>query len=104
VNSGVGNVGPSGGTPAKVEDVSARAGGKNAERNTEKSAEKDSGTGKSPPAIAEKATPVQHRVKPGETLYSIARDYRTSVPALKQSNPFLAERGLQAGDVLSVQQ
>jgi peptidoglycan lytic transglycosylase D len=46
---------------------------------------------------------VQHRVKAGETLYSIARAYNTTVSALKQSNGFLAERALQAGDVLTIQ-
>lgn len=45
----------------------------------------------------------QHVVKPGETLYSIARSLKTTVPALKLSNPFLAERALEAGDVLTVQ-
>ena len=45
-----------------------------------------------------------HRVKPGETLYSIARAHQTTVSALKQANPFLAERSLQAGDVLAIQQ
>ena len=49
------------------------------------------------------AQPVQHRVKPGETLYSIAHSYGTTVPALKQSNPFLADRSLEAGDVLTIQ-
>ena len=46
---------------------------------------------------------VSHRVKPGETLYSIAHDYQISVSALRQANPFLAERELQAGDVLHIQ-
>lgn len=46
----------------------------------------------------------EHRVKPGETLYSIARANRTTVSALKQANPFLSERSLQAGDVLAIQQ
>jgi membrane-bound lytic murein transglycosylase D len=45
----------------------------------------------------------QHRVKPGETLYSIARSYGTTVSALRQSNSFLSARSLQAGDVLVVQ-
>ncbi len=45
-----------------------------------------------------------HRVKPGETLYSIAREHQTTVSALKQANPFLTERSLQAGDVLAIQQ
>ena len=46
---------------------------------------------------------LQHRVKPGETLYSIARVYGTTVSALRQSNTFLTERSLQAGDVLTIQ-
>ena len=45
----------------------------------------------------------QHRVKPGETLYSIAKTYGTTVTALKHSNTFLAARALQAGDVLTIQ-
>ncbi len=48
--------------------------------------------------------PEAHRVKPGETLYSIARAHQTTVSALRQANPFLAERSLQAGDVLAIQQ
>ena len=45
----------------------------------------------------------QHKVKPGETLYSIARAYGVSVTALRQANPFLAQRALEAGDVLKIQ-
>jgi membrane-bound lytic murein transglycosylase D len=51
----------------------------------------------------EKPESLEHQVKPGETLYSIARDYQTSVSAIRQSNPFLADRPLQAGDVLTIQ-
>jgi membrane-bound lytic murein transglycosylase D len=54
-------------------------------------------------AHPEKGEPVQHRVKKGETLYSIARAYGTTVTALKNSNPFLADRPLAAGDVLTIQ-
>jgi membrane-bound lytic murein transglycosylase D len=54
-------------------------------------------------AQSEKPSSLEHRVKPGETLYSIAHDYQTSVSALRQSNPFLADRPLQAGDVLTIQ-
>ena len=46
---------------------------------------------------------LRHRVEAGETLYSIARTYRTTVSALRQSNPFLADRSLEAGDVLTIQ-
>ena len=45
---------------------------------------------------------VQHRVKAGETLFSIAREYGTTVAALRQANPVLKDRALEAGDVLSV--
>ena len=40
--------------------------------------------------------------KRGETLYSIAREYGTTVASLRQSNPFLSGRSLVAGDVLKV--
>jgi len=46
---------------------------------------------------------LRHRVEAGETLYSIARIYRTTVSALRQWNPFLADRSLEAGDVLMIQ-
>jgi membrane-bound lytic murein transglycosylase D len=52
---------------------------------------------------ADKSDPVQHRVKSGETLYSIAHSYGTTITALKQSNPFLSDRSLEAGDVLTIQ-
>jgi membrane-bound lytic murein transglycosylase D len=44
----------------------------------------------------------RHRVKRGETLYSIAHAYKTTVDQLKESNPFLEERPLQPGDVLAI--
>jgi LysM repeat protein len=46
--------------------------------------------------------PVEHRVKRGETLYSIAREYGTTVASLRHANPFLAGRSLVAGDVLKI--
>ena len=46
---------------------------------------------------------LEHRVKPGETVYSIAREYRTTVTAIREANGFLADRPLQAGDVLTIQ-
>jgi len=48
------------------------------------------------------SSPVVHRVKPGETLWSIARTYQTTVETLRGANPFLRSRGLQAGDSLKV--
>jgi LysM repeat protein len=55
------------------------------------------------PAKPEKTAAEIHRVKPGETLYSIAKQYGITVAALRQSNPFLSDRSLQAGDTLNVQ-
>ena len=45
---------------------------------------------------------VVHRVKPGETLYSIARNYQTTVEALRSGNRFLLNRSLEAGDTLRI--
>jgi membrane-bound lytic murein transglycosylase D len=47
-------------------------------------------------------SPVIHRVRAGETLWSIARAYQTTVETLRRANPFLLRRGLQAGDSLKV--
>ena len=44
-----------------------------------------------------------HRVQAGETLWSIAKTYSTTVEALRLGNPFLTSRGLQAGDSLKVE-
>jgi membrane-bound lytic murein transglycosylase D len=43
-----------------------------------------------------------HAVKPGETLWSIAREQRTTVEALRAANPSLASRQLRAGDLLAI--
>ena len=45
---------------------------------------------------------VKHVVRSGETLWSIAHEYRTTVDAIKQQNSFLASRGLEVGDRLSI--
>jgi membrane-bound lytic murein transglycosylase D len=44
----------------------------------------------------------EHRVKQGETLYSIAHAYKTTVDNLKEANPFLEERPIQPGDLLQI--
>jgi peptidoglycan lytic transglycosylase D len=43
-----------------------------------------------------------HRVRSGETLWSIARAHHTSVSALRAANPELEHRPLRAGDRLSI--
>jgi membrane-bound lytic murein transglycosylase D len=50
-----------------------------------------------------KPSTVQHRVKQGETLYTIAHAYKTTVDNLRETNPFLKEGPLKAGDVLTIQ-
>jgi membrane-bound lytic murein transglycosylase D len=50
-----------------------------------------------------KPATVEHHVKQGETLYSIAHAYKTSVESIRQANSFLDERPLKAGDVLTIQ-
>ena len=52
---------------------------------------------------AAKPASVEHHVKQGETLYSIAHAYKTSVESIRQANSFLDERPLKAGDVLTIQ-
>jgi membrane-bound lytic murein transglycosylase D len=52
---------------------------------------------------ATKPASVEHHVKQGETLYSIAHAYKTSVESIRQANSFLDERPLKAGDVLTIQ-
>ena len=51
----------------------------------------------------DKPATVEHHVKQGETLYSIAHAYKTSVESIRQANSFLGERPLKAGDVLTIQ-
>ena len=46
--------------------------------------------------------PVTHHVKPGETLWSIARAYRTTVEAIQAGNRYLFSRPLQVGDTLTI--
>lgn len=44
-----------------------------------------------------------HRVQPGETLWSIARAYQTTVEALRAANQYLINRQLQVGDLLKIE-
>ncbi len=43
-----------------------------------------------------------HAVRPGETLWSIAHAYGTTVEALRATNPFLTSRQIHVGDQLAV--
>jgi membrane-bound lytic murein transglycosylase D len=53
---------------------------------------------------AKAGQPVIHRVRQGETLWSIAQAYQTTIEALRSGNRFLFSRPLQAGDVLTIVQ
>ena len=59
-----------------------------------------------PPAVESKSaasgvTSVTHRVKRGETLFSIAKLYRTTVSALKQANR-ISGSAIKVGQRLTV--
>jgi membrane-bound lytic murein transglycosylase D len=60
------------------------------------------GRGKLPVMEARPASTVTHRVKPGETLWSIARAYQTTVEAIQAGNRYLFSRPLQVGDTLTI--
>jgi membrane-bound lytic murein transglycosylase D len=51
---------------------------------------------------ARSANSVVHHVKAGETLWSIARAYQTTVEAIQAGNRFLFSRPLQVGDTLTI--
>ena len=51
---------------------------------------------------AHAGTTVQHKVRQGETLYSVAHAYKTTVDNLRAENPFLNDEPLKAGDVLTI--
>ena len=58
--------------------------------------------GNTPVMEARANTTVVHHVKPGETLWSIARAYQTTVEALQAGNKYLFSRPLQVGDTLTI--
>lgn len=45
---------------------------------------------------------LSHKIKAGETLYAIARDYNISVATLREDNPSVDPHSLTIGDVLSI--
>ncbi len=47
-------------------------------------------------------TTVTHKVRQGETLYSVAHTYKTTVEILRADNPFLNDEPLKTGDVLTI--
>jgi membrane-bound lytic murein transglycosylase D len=49
-----------------------------------------------------RSTSVVHHVKPGETLWSIARAYQTTAEAIRSTNKYLFSRPLEVGDSLTI--
>lgn len=49
-------------------------------------------------------TRIRHKVKPGETLYSISRKHKCSVEQLQKWNPDVENNVIQAGDELDIYQ
>ena len=51
----------------------------------------------------QKVAVVTHTVEKGETLYGLSRIYGTSIDAIKQANPIVAD-GLKVGQVITIPQ
>lgn len=45
---------------------------------------------------------IAHKIKPGETLYAIAREYNISVAAIREDNPSLDPQSLEVGQTIWV--
>jgi membrane-bound lytic murein transglycosylase D len=56
----------------------------------------------SEPGQSSESKAVVHHVVAGETLWSIAKAYKTTVEALRSGNQFLLSRSLQTGDTLMI--
>ena len=54
------------------------------------------------PVMEARSSKMVHHVKPGETLWSIARAYQTTVEAIQSGNRYLFSRPLQVGDTLTI--
>jgi membrane-bound lytic murein transglycosylase D len=76
-------------------------GGQPAAKSKARGAESSSAK-REPAKTAAAGGSIVHQVKPGETLWSIARAYETTVEALRAANQFLLSRQLRAGDQLLI--
>ena len=45
---------------------------------------------------------IKHRVKSGETLYSLSKEYNISASEIIEQNKFLSKKGLQVGQILTI--
>ena len=97
---------PSPAAPARTETAKAAV-----KATAAKVPDEAKGEARAEPAVAQKAgsearpaegKAIVHHVEKGETLYSIAQAYMTTVAALRAGNKFLLDRPLQAGDTLTI--
>ena len=72
------------------------------ERSTTVSAAAPRAVSSRSPVMQARTNAVVHHVKAGETLYSIARAYQTTVAAIQAGNRYLFSRPLQVGDTLTI--
>jgi membrane-bound lytic murein transglycosylase D len=91
---------PGGMTPNPQQQTQAKA--STASKTKTAVAAKANPDGKTPIMEARAASTVVHHVKQGETLWSIARAYQTTVEAIQAGNRYLFSRPLQVGDTLTI--
>jgi len=87
---------------ASARSSKAKTAGKTHTASSKSSLAKSATKSKAQPEEADEASVVHHKVKSGETLYSIATAYKTTVAALKRDNRNVAT--LRPGMILIVQQ
>jgi membrane-bound lytic murein transglycosylase D len=83
-----------------AQSLSIKNGGDKARRNTPKSSKK--GIAAQPDTNDESATNVNHTVSKGDTLYSLARKYSSSVDAIAKANRISKKQGLKIGKALII--
>jgi LysM repeat protein len=52
--------------------------------------------------ITNNGVEIKHKVKAGETLYSLSKEYNISVSEIMEQNKFLTKKGLQLGQTLTI--
>jgi membrane-bound lytic murein transglycosylase D len=92
---------PGGMSPAPQTEARASVAGAPGVKNASSTARR-SAAANAPVIEARSAAPVIHHVKSGETLWSIARAYQTTVEAIRNGNAYLFSRPLQVGDTLTI--
>jgi membrane-bound lytic murein transglycosylase D len=83
-----------------AQSLSIKNGGDKVRRNKPKSSKK--GIAAQPDTNDESATNVNHTVSKGDTLYSLARKYSSSVDAIAKANRISKKQGLKIGKALII--